>query len=372
MFSARKRLRCNRCNPPITFKRAYTFTMHKRTAHQRHVKKLVCPICKSLTSNLSNLRVHYKRFHKKKNLNNRTIQTLEEVWVKKNQLINGRFFESISSSDCDDPNQPDESDSSEDNEQLIHLARQAEWANKRLNVRRPSCLQSSSDEWNSEPLMSESVIDQSLSPLLISDELLEALIPDCVLVVGQSPLHEVEMDGNDTKIEPLHELLHVDVNDGNDASVESVGQSPLHKVEMDGNDASIEPLDEPLYDPEANTVQMEVWPSPLHEVLCQTFTVHTPVDPAPARQPNTIWSRRNMPLQQHDAMQRAVVNYSEGTDIFLYILFFKLSYCIIYLIKNAFFSVLIRLIRTDSIESKPPAQPLNSIARTNLTSFRTE
>lgn len=171
---------------------------------------------------------------------------------------------------------------------------------------------------------------------------------------------------------PLHELLHVDVNDGNDALIESVGLSPLHEVEMDGNDASIEPLDEPLYDPESNPVQMESWPSPLHEVLCQTFTVHMPVDPAPARQPNTIWSRRNMPMQQHDAM-----NYSQGTDIILYILFFQLSYCIfitciIYLIKNAFFSVLIRLIRTDSIESKPPAKPLSSIARTNLTSFRTE
>lgn len=67
-----------------------------RVKHANYVKKIICPLCRYLVSNKSNLRVHAKRYHqrKQKKINDLSAET---IWVRRSLLMNGRYYGALSS-----------------------------------------------------------------------------------------------------------------------------------------------------------------------------------------------------------------------------------------------------------------------------------
>lgn len=217
------------------------------------------------------------------------------------QLKHGRFYGSISSTDS-------ESDSSEDDVPLSHVRRKMECTRARLRVRRPSFLQSSSDELDlvvpevPEPEFVDvnEMVDQFL-PQSDDDEFVQLLIPDCVLKIGQSPLHEVNM------------VDMVDVNDENHDNDGNNRNEPLQQFDIEQNPMDDIAAQDELYNPDSNPMPMEEdWPSPLHQVLVETFTIHTPA----SNRQNNVWSRRHMEANQVEP-QRTVVDY-DSREFFLF------------------------------------------------------
>lgn len=104
----RKPRQCKQCKE--TFSRPHNLTLHLLTAHTTELQKVVCPFCSELCSNITNLRVHSKRFHK-----NRKIRARKVRWtsVQRSQTVNGRFVvpsDSDSDSDGEDGDAGDAGD----------------------------------------------------------------------------------------------------------------------------------------------------------------------------------------------------------------------------------------------------------------------
>lgn len=102
-MAPRKSRKCTVCRE--VFQRPHNVTMHMKTAHRNYVEKLVCTVCKTLVSTMSNMRVHLSREGKR---NNKTYelrkgkidgQRIEHVWVPATSMSNGRYKESYSSDD---------------------------------------------------------------------------------------------------------------------------------------------------------------------------------------------------------------------------------------------------------------------------------
>lgn len=79
-----KSAKCQICEKE--FARKFNVKNHMRTAHEDFVKKIVCKSCEKLCSSRTNLRVHGKRFHSKKNISG----TL--VYIHNSILKRGRFY----------------------------------------------------------------------------------------------------------------------------------------------------------------------------------------------------------------------------------------------------------------------------------------
>lgn len=89
-FSAKKK--CTVCVPNVRFKRSYNLKLHMKTAHSQYVHKAVCPVrfCSfPLFSTITNMRVHFKRIHKKKSFP-KDKSEIEWIWVLTSTLMNGR------------------------------------------------------------------------------------------------------------------------------------------------------------------------------------------------------------------------------------------------------------------------------------------
>lgn len=82
------RFRCSTCKKE--FKRNYNLKSHEKSVHHQKVLKLKCPLwpkCKKIHratgfyANLSNLKVHFKKHHKKYKLERKDVR---KKWIDKN------------------------------------------------------------------------------------------------------------------------------------------------------------------------------------------------------------------------------------------------------------------------------------------------
>lgn len=322
LFSSQKSKTCRRCKPPRVFARQFNLKLHMRTVHKNFVQKFICPICKLAISNVTNLRVHYKRKHKTSKLTDGKIKKLKQVRIDASKLMNGRFYKSITSSESD---VSIHSDSSEDDLPLSHVAQHMQWLKSRVRVTR--CIPTSSDESNEEhEILDLEYVDVPGQPLVQSveehsfddhqsneenssfsdhqqnDEFFEMLIPECTLEVGQSPLrlmHEVEQhcdDGIDDALRQMFEPMETE------PALEP-SQNLYGEILFETHTVTSPPVE----------VDMQLLQRVDHgtegEILCQTFTVHNSADNRPASKANRIWMRRYMPSNRR--IPRSMVNYTE-------------------------------------------------------------
>lgn len=102
-MTPRKSRTCKVCKKK--FQRPNNVTIHMRTAHKKHVKKLRCPICNELVSTIANMRVHLERESQKNaekyKLRNGKVNgmAIKYAWVPAESLQHGRYYGSYSDSD---------------------------------------------------------------------------------------------------------------------------------------------------------------------------------------------------------------------------------------------------------------------------------
>lgn len=101
-----------------------------KTKHKSLVLKVICSLCKWAISTVPNLRVHLKRMHGIQMLNDKIEgKALKWVWVDKKDLMNGRYYGAIDSSDSSNdestPSTPVNSSTYDDDDEipLAQLAR---------------------------------------------------------------------------------------------------------------------------------------------------------------------------------------------------------------------------------------------------------
>lgn len=93
-----KKNQCKICDK--SFPRPYHLKKHIDRVHSMNVKKFVCPICQQLIGEIPMMRIHFKRHHKKSNDKITKIgdhyifkkKKIEETFVQKPKLNNGRFY----------------------------------------------------------------------------------------------------------------------------------------------------------------------------------------------------------------------------------------------------------------------------------------